>query len=153
MACSENHKSYRLPENAEALLRGDSTKTWKIARRYNDDIRMNMGPCFLDYRQTFKKNDSVEDNNAQNDNCGPSLTGKWQFKKSPKGDPYLKISSPDIPKLMNIDKDYKYFKILKLSKDTLKLSFKHKQYGNTTRKITDILVREDLDIGDRYFHH
>ena len=114
---------------------------------------MNMGPCFMSYRQSFSEDHKVSDNNAENDNCGPSLAGNWEFKKGAKGDPYIKISSPDIPELLNTDKDYKYFKILKLSADTLKLSFKHTQYGNTSRTITDILVREDLDIGDRYFHH
>ncbi|MCP9199196.1 lipocalin family protein [Gramella sp. GC03-9] len=152
LSCSEE-KTYQLPENAESLLHGDSTKTWKIARRYNNEVRMNMGPCFMSYRQSFSKDHQVSDNNAENDNCGPSLVGNWEFKKGAKGDPYIKISSPDIPELLNTDKDYKYFKILKLSADTLKLSFKHTQYGNTSRTITDILVREDLDIGDRYFHH
>lgn len=136
-----------------ALIHGDSSKTWKIARRYNDNVRMNMGPCFLAYRQTFKSNQSVSDNNENRSDCGLSLKGSYEFKKGPKGHPYIKINSPDIPKLMNTDKDYKYFKILKLSEDTLKLSFKHNQYGSKSRTITDILVRENLDIGDRYFHH
>lgn len=135
------------------LIHGDSSKTWKIARRYNDDIRMNMGPCFLAYRQTFKADQNFFDNNEKTGDCGPSLIGTWEFKKGPKGDPYVKISSPDLPELLNTNKDYKYFKILKLTEDSLKLSFKHKQYGNKSRTITDILVRENLDIGDRYFHH
>ena len=153
LACTQPHEPYALPENAQALLRGDSTKTWKIARRYNDDIRMNMGPCFMAYRQTFSSDNSVRDNNETTEDCGPSLKGNWNFKIGPEGEPYVKISSLDIPKILNTEKDYKYFKILKLTEDTLKLSFKHKQYGNTVREITDILVREDLDIGDRYFHH
>ncbi|MCH4822367.1 lipocalin family protein [Gramella lutea] len=153
MSCSEEHKAYNLPENASSLLHGDSLKTWKIARGYNNDVRMNMGPCFMNYRQTYKLNGVVLDNNEENRDCGSSLKGQWKFKKNKKGEPYLKITSPDIPQLMNTDKDYKYFKILKLTRDTLKLSFKHAQYGNTKRTITDILVREDLDIGDRYFHH
>jgi hypothetical protein len=153
IACQETENPYQLSENAAELISGDSQKTWKIARRYNDDIRMNMGPCFMAYRQTFKKDRSVSDNNAKNSDCGPSLAGRWEFKKGPKGASYIKISSPDIPALLNTDKDYKYFKILKLTRDTLKISFKHKQYGDTYRKITDVLVREDLDIGDRYFHH
>ena len=152
-SCTNEHQPYELPAGASSLIHGDSLKTWKIARRYNNDIRMNMGPCFLNYRQTFSKDKTVKDNNAENQDCGPSLAGDWEFKKGPKGDPYIKITSPDIPKLLNTDKDYKYFKILKLSADTLKISFKHKQYGNTSRRITDILVRENLDIGDRYFHH
>ena len=152
-SCSNESKPYQLPDNARQLIHGDSLKVWKIARRYNDDVRMNMGPCFLDYRQTYEVNQQVFDNNGSNSDCGPSLIGKWEFKEGKKGQPYLKISSPDLSKIMNTDKDYKYFKVLKLTKDTLKLSFKHKQYGNKSRTITDILVRENLDIGDRYFHH
>ena len=153
LACSDRHTPYDLPENTQFLLHGDSTKTWKIARRYNDAVRMNMGPCFLAYRQTFNSDHSVQDSNDTNEDCGSSLKGKWNFKKGPNGDPYIKINSPDIPELMNFEKDYKYFKILKLTADTLKISFKHQQYGDTYRKITDVLVREDLDIGDGYFHH
>ncbi|WP_165499073.1 lipocalin family protein [Gramella sp. KN1008] len=135
------------------LIHGDSSKTWKIARRYNDDVRMNMGPCFLSYRQTFRADKTVADNNEERIDCGPSLKGIYEFRKDSKGYSYVKIKSPDIPSLMNIEKDYKYFKVLKLNKDTLTISFKHKQYGNNYRTITDVLVREDLDIGDRYFHH
>ncbi|TRO67456.1 lipocalin family protein [Christiangramia sabulilitoris] len=153
ISCSDSQKPFHLPDNANQLLHGDSTKTWKIARRYNDDIRMNMGPCFMAYRQTFKVDHLVQDNNEDTRDCGPNLTGKWNFKKGPEGNSFIKISSPDIPKLLNTEKDYKYFKVLKLTEDTLKISFKHKQYGDTYRRITDILVREDLDIGDRYFHH
>ena len=152
-SCSDDKKPYSLPENAEILIHGDSLKTWKIARRYNNGTRMNMGPCFLKYRQTFKIDQTVFDNNGQNRDCGPGLEGNWKLKKDEIGNSYVKISSPKIKELLNTDKDYKYFKILKLTEDTLKLSFKHKQYGNTSRTITDILVREDLDIGDRYFHH
>jgi len=151
-SCNDN-ETYTLPENAEHLIYGESSKSWKIARRYNDDIRMNMGPCFMAYRQTFEQDKTVSDNNEKNRGCGASLYGTWQFKKDSQGQAYIKITSPDIPELLNTDKDYKYFKILKLTKDTLKLSFKHTQYGNKSRTITDLLVRENLDIGDRYFHH
>lgn len=153
IACNEAHEPYFLPDDAANLIHGDSLKTWKIARRYNDEVRMNMGPCFMAYRQTFKADKTFFDNNEKNRDCGPSLKGTWQFKKGPEGDSYVKISGPDLSNLLNTDKDYKYFKILKLTEDTLKLSFKHKQYGNKVRKITDILVRENLDIEDRYFHH
>ncbi len=153
VSCSKTHQPYKLSENALAFIHGDSIKTWKIARRYNDDIRMNMGPCFLAYRQTFSADHSVMDNNMETRDCGTSLAGTWKLKKGPKGDPYIKISSPDIPQLLNTTKDYKYFKIHKLTEDTLKISFKHRQYGDKYRTITDILVREDLNIGDRYFHH
>lgn len=151
-SCTDS-KAFKLPENAEALIHGDSVKTWKIARRYNGSVRMNMGPCFMAYRQSFYMDSKVSDNNSENPDCGQSLVGKWELKESKKGTPYIKLSSPQLPELLNTEKEYKNFRILKLTEDTLKISFKHTQYGNTSRTITDVLVREDLDIGDRYFHH
>ena len=152
ISCQED-QVYELPENAATLLTGDSTKTWKLARRFNNNVRMNMGSCFLNYRQSFSVGNIVEDNNGKNKNCGPSLVGTWDFKKGVKNEPYLRINSPQIPELLSTNKEYKDFKILKLTKDTLEVVFRHNQYGNTSRLITDILVREDLDIGDRNFHH
>lgn len=58
---------------------------------------------FLDYRQSFKIDNTVAYNNEMNQDCGPSLKGVWDFKKGPNGDPFEKISSPDIPKLLNTD--------------------------------------------------
>ncbi len=136
-----------------ALIASDSVKSWKLAQRFNGKIRMNMGPCFMAYRQTFQIDSLVFDNNSKTINCGPSLKGKWQLHTTSKGNHFIKISSPQLPQLLNSDKEYKYFKILYLSRDTLKISFSHKQYGNQVRTITDYLVREDLDVGDRYFHH
>lgn len=152
ISCQED-QVYELPENAATLLTGDSTKTWKLARRFNNNVRMNMSPCFLNYRQSFSVDNIVEDNNGKNKNCGPSLVGIWDFKKGVKNEPYLRINSPQIPELLSTNKEYKDFKILKLTKDTLEVVFRYNQYGNTSRLITDILVREDLDIGDRNFHH
>ncbi|MFV8280673.1 lipocalin family protein [Christiangramia marina] len=152
LSCQEE-QVYSLPEDAESLLTGGETKTWKLARRMNNNVRMNMGPCFMEYRQNFSNDQSVRDNNGENKNCGPSLVGTWEFKKGSKNEPYLRIASPQIPELLSTTKEYKDFKILKLTMDTLEVVFRHNQYGNTSRLIKDILVREDLDIGDRYFHH
>lgn len=152
-ACKEKHIPYILPSHALSLIHGDSAKTWKIARRYNDDVRMNMGPCFMRYRQTFNKNKSFVDNNEMNPDCGPSLKGDWQLINNSKGDHFIKLSSPEIPNVLHTEKDYIYFKILKVGRDTLEISFRHKQYGNKFRTIRDVLVRDNLDIGDRYFHH
>ena len=152
LSCQED-QVYELPKNTAILLAGDDAKTWKLARRSNNNVRMNMGPCFLNYRQSFSVDNTVEDKNGRNKNCGPSPAGTWKFKKGAKNEPYLRITSPQIPELLSTSKEYKDFKILKLTIDTLDVVFRHNQYGNTSRLITDILVREDLDIGDRYFHH
>ncbi|MDC8004848.1 lipocalin family protein [Aureisphaera galaxeae] len=155
-ACSgkKEEEVYVLPEKAEFLLASDTLKTWKIAKRYNGKARMNMEPegCFIKYKQTFFANDSVIDNNEQHFDCGPSLKGTWEITQSAKGHSYIKLSSSLLPELLGTDKDYKYFKILYLSKDSLTLSFSHTQYGKK-RTITDYLVRDDLDIGDRSFHY
>ena len=152
ISCQED-QVYELPKNTAILLAGDDAKTWKLAIRSNNNVRMNMGPCFLNYRQSFSVDNNVEDNNGRNKNCGPSLAGTWEFKKGAKNEPYLRITSPQIPELLSTSKEYKDFKILKLTMDTLEVVFRYNQYGNKSRLIKDILVREDLDIGDRYFHH
>lgn len=64
ISCQED-QVYELPENAATLLTGDSTKTWKLARRFNNNVRMNMSPCFLNYRQSFSVDNIVEDNNGK----------------------------------------------------------------------------------------
>ncbi len=113
---------------------------------------MEEGDCFIKYGQTYFTNDSVVDNNERNAQCGPSLKGTWEITQSEKGHSYIKLSSSLLPELLGTDKEYKYFKILFLSKDSLTLSFSHNQFGKK-RRITDYLVREDLDIGDRSFHY
>ncbi|MDT0647380.1 lipocalin family protein [Zunongwangia sp. F260] len=149
----DSEEPYKLPENPVTLISSDSIKTWKIAERYNGKVRMNMGPCFMSYRQTFLRDSSFYDNNEKTKGCGETLKGKWHLHHNSKGDPYIKLVSPQISQLLNIPENYKFFKILYLSKDTLKLAFEHQQYGNKKRIITDLFVREDLDVGDRYYHH
>ncbi|GAB5400106.1 MAG: hypothetical protein Aureis2KO_16910 [Aureisphaera sp.] len=155
-SCSKtkNDDVFVLPENAEFLIASDSLKTWKIAKRYNGKVRMNMEPdgCFIKYKQTFFTNDSVIDNNELNSNCGPSLKGTWEITKGSNGFSYIKLSSSLLPELLGIEEDYKFFKIVYLSKDSLTLSFSHNQYGKK-RTITDYLVRDDLDVGNRTFHY
>jgi len=152
-SCEETEiNPYVLPQNAIQLIAGDSTKTWKIARRYNGDTRMNMGRCFLSYRQTFSVNNTVVDNNKDNTDCGPSLRATWKISVSDSGNSYLKLTSDQIPELFKIKKDYKFFKVLYVSEDSLTLSFKHKQFSGKTRIIIDYLVREDLKVNERDFH-
>ena len=154
LACSEAEKPppYAIPENAGLLVAGDSGKTWKLARRFNDGTRMNMGDCFLAYQQTYQPNMVVSDNNGENGDCGASLVGTWKFAKDEVGHYYIKISSDQLPELMNIDKDSKYFKILHVSADQLTLQFSHRQFSNKATIITDILVPENVSVADRDFH-
>ncbi|WP_299679801.1 lipocalin family protein [uncultured Dokdonia sp.] len=142
---------YIIPENAIHLLTADSVKSWKIAKRYNGKTRMNMGDCFLKYRQRFRESGLVKDNNASQRDCGPSLEATWEITTSEKGDYYIKLTSDQLPELLNQESDEKFFKILYLSKDSLTLSYVHKQF-NQRRRITDYMVREDLEVKDRDFH-
>lgn len=152
-SCSKNTPSpYLPPANLDNLISGDSTKVWKLARRYNGKTRMNMGPCFLEYRQTFNINGGVKDNNSYLDNCGNSLVGSWSVVKDSLGFTYIRIESDQIPDLMGIEETYKDFKIFYIDTDSLHLSFIHRQFGKK-RRISDYLVRESISIEDRAFHH
>ena len=113
---------------------------------------MNMDDCFLAYRQSFRKDSTMSDNAGENRDCGKSLQAKWKFVEDEKGQSYLKLKGDRIPELLNIDKDYKFFKLLQLSEDTLKLQFKHRQFSGKWRTITDIYVPEDVSVEDRDFH-
>lgn len=153
-ACSEAEKKppYVIPDNAGQLVAGNSGKTWKLARRFNDGTRMNMGDCFLAYRQTYRPDMTVRDNNGDNYDCGESLEGKWTFAQDEAGNYYIKISSEQLPELMNIEEEYKYFKVLHLADDELVLQFAHRQFSNKKTRITDILVPENSSVEGRDFH-
>lgn len=147
----EESKPYQTSENIRQLIAGDSSKVWKIARRYNGKTRMNMGDCFLSYRQTFKTNGAVSDNNEENYDCGSSLKGSWTVVKDTLGYSYIRIESPQIEVLFGTDKDYKDFRIFYASVDSLHISFLHNQFGQQ-RRISDYLVREEITVADRDFH-
>ena len=151
-ACTQMEEDlFVLPDNATALLAGANNKSWKLARRYNGKNRMNMGDCFLSYRQTFQTNFRVHDNSGDFPDCGPTLHAQWKWVQAENGHPYLKLSSPQISELMNIDVDYKFFKVLHLSEEELVLQYLHQQYAQK-RMITDILVPEGIEVEDRNFH-
>ncbi len=154
LASCEDSKpeTHPLPSNARNLIAGDSTKTWMLAKRINGKVRMNMGDCFLHYRQTYFQDGSVADNNAEARDCGPSLIGKWEITTTEKGNSYIKITSPQLPELLNTEKDHKFFQIQFLSEDSLVLKFSHNQYGKK-QWITDYLVTENVAVPDRDFHH
>lgn len=151
-SCSKKIKEpYSPPDNLKELIAGDSLKVWKLAKRYNGKTRMNMGDCFLSYRQTFKSDGFVRDNNSEQSDCGPSLEGAWTIVKDSIGITHIRITSEQIPELMGIAENYKDFKVFYASKDSLHLSFTHKQFGEQ-RRISDYLVQEDIEVVDRDFH-
>ncbi len=152
-ACSEAEKPpYQIPGNHLKLIAGDSAKTWKLARRFNNSTRMNMTGCFLDYKQTFSADGNVRDNLEEFPDCGKSLIGTWNIAKDKGQNYYLKITSDRIPELLNVEEDFKLFKILHLSNNELILQFRHKQFSSKVTTITDILVPENVKVEDRNFH-
>lgn len=152
-SCSKEVKQpYVPPSNVIDLIAGDSAKVWKIAKRYNGKTRMNMGDCFLGYRQTFSQTGGVYDNNELLDNCGPSLKGTYEIIKDSLGYTHIRIASDQIPELMNIEETYKDFRIFYLSNDSLHISFTHTQFG-TKRRISDYLIQEEIEVKGRNFHH
>ncbi len=152
ISCSKVNKApYLLPENAIELIAGTSGKTWKLAWRYNNGTRMNMRGCFLSYRVTYQPDMIVKDNNGEQENCGASLIGTWQIIKAEKGNSYIKLTSDQLPELMNIDSNHKFLKILQLHEDTIKIQFRHKQFSGKSTFV-DTFVPEHVEVRDRDFH-
>jgi len=152
-SCNKTLKTpYQPPSNLEYLIASDSLKTWKISKRYNGKTRMNMGDCFLRYRQSFLLNGSVYDNNEDNSNCGPSLKGSWAIIRDSAFYTYIRIKSDDIPELLGISENYIDFRVFYASKDSLHISFIHTQFGQE-RRISDYLVQEDISVKNRNFHY
>ena len=153
VSCSEPPKEpYILPDNAIKLVTGDSAKIWKLARRFNNKTRMNMGDCFLAYKQTYRSDMTMHDNNGENIDCGETLNATWKFIKDKGENYYIKWNSEQLPALMHIEEDYKFFKIIHLSEEQMTLQFNHKQFSNKTSLITDIYVPEHVSVEDREFH-
>lgn len=149
---SPKNAPYELPKNAKFLLTSDSTKTWKLARRFNNKTRINMGDCFLSHREVYNSNMTMKNNSGEHRDCGETLSATWKFSKDKKGNYYVRISSKQLPELMNTDKDYKLFKILLLTEEQMILQFKHKQFSDKTTTITDIFVPDNVSVEGREFH-
>ncbi|WP_298312764.1 lipocalin family protein [uncultured Aquimarina sp.] len=153
-SCSKSNKEpYQIPENAIELIAGTSGKTWKIAKRHNDGTRMNMAGCFLSYRTTYNPDMTMKDNNGEQHDCGPSLIANWEITQSKKGHYFIKLKSDQLPKMMNIEKNYKSFQITYLSKDSLQLRYRHAQFSGQVRTIVDLYVQEDVVAPNRDFHN
>ncbi len=151
-SCSEPSKPYVLPENAINLIAGNSSKTWKLAKCMNNGNRMNMGDCFLSFKQTYRSDMTVSDNNGEQSNCGDSLHATWELIKYGDGHNFIKMTSPQISELLNIEEDFKQFKILHLEEGKMKIAFYHKQFSDRTTTIVDFLVPEEVEVSDRDFH-
>ncbi|MEL7003504.1 MAG: hypothetical protein AAFN93_12350 [Bacteroidota bacterium] len=153
LSCTEAQEPpHELPKNAKFLLTGDSTKTWKLTRRFNNKTRMNMGDCFLSHRETYSSDLTMHNNSGEYVDCGATLNATWKFVKDKIGNYYVRIESKQLPELMNIEKEYKLFKILNLADEQMTLQFNHKQFSNKTTTITDIYVPENVSVEDREFH-
>jgi hypothetical protein len=153
ISCQEKEKrKFILPDNATELIAGDSIKTWKLAKRFNNGHRMNMGDCFLSYRVSYQRNQKMRDNNSEYLDCGKSLHAEWKLITNDNGN-FIKLESEELPELLNIDENYKYFKIVSLSEDELILKFKHAQFSNKKMIITDYLVPENKNVKGRDFHN
>ncbi|NND88103.1 MAG: lipocalin family protein [Flavobacteriaceae bacterium] len=143
---------FKISENAAELIASDSTKTWKIAKRFNDGHRMNMGDCFLSYRVTYSADQKMYDNNLDYEGCGESMEAQWNLIENEDGS-FLKLTGEKIPTLFNIDQEYKYFKINALSENELVLQFRHRQFSSRETIIIDHLVPENIIVTDRDFHN
>lgn len=151
-ACASEQAPYQISDDHLTLIAGDSAKTWKHARRFNNGTRVNMEGCFLSYEQTFSRNMKVSDNLSQHNGCGESLEGDWKVVRDQKGHFYIRISSKQIPKLMNIEEDFKFFKILQLGDDQLTLEYTHRQFSDELTTFTDEMVPVGTEVEGRDFH-
>ncbi|MEO1256240.1 MAG: lipocalin family protein, partial [Bacteroidota bacterium] len=138
--------------NARVLIAGDSVKTWKLARRFNNGTRMNMGDCFLSYRQSFVKNGTFSSGSSDTKNCGEIMNGKWVLAKDVESNSYIKLESDQIPEMLNIVDDFKLFKIKNLSDSLLVLQFNHAQTTKKQTVMIDYFVPEGMEVDDRHFH-
>lgn len=153
MSCSsDKNPPFELPKNTAKIIAGDSAKTWKLARRFNNKTRMNMGDCFLSYRATYLTNGIMHDNNGEQENCGETLTANWTLFLSKDKYPYIKLKGEKLKELMHLDNDYKFFKILDLNDTLMILEFRHKQFSSKESTIVDIFVPENTSVEDRAFH-
>lgn len=154
ISCSEPKKEpYQMPENAIELIAGTAGKTWKIAKRYNDGTRMNMAGCFLSYRNTYLSNMTMKDNNDEQADCGASLKANWKLIKNKEGHTFIKVTSDQLPELMGIEENHKFFQVTLLNKDSLQLHYRHAQFSGQVRIIKDLYVQEDVMVSDRDFHN
>jgi len=71
---------------------------------------------------------------------------------SKEGLAYIKLKGEQLKELMNLDVDYKFFKILELTEVQMVLEFSHKQFSNKASTIIDVYVPEHVSVNERDFH-
>ena len=153
VSCNEaKEESFILPENAFFLISGDSIKTWKLEKRFNNSHRMNMGDCFLSYRVSYLRNNTMYDNNGNYSNCGESLKASWKIFTNENGS-FIKLYSEQLPKLLNQKNTYKYFQLKEISEEKLIIRFEHRQFSNSVSIIEDHLVPDSVVVENRDFHY
>ena len=111
-----------------------------------------MGDCFLSHREIYSSDMTMRNNSGEHKGCGKNLEATWKFAKDKEGNYYVRIESKQLPELMNIEQDYKLFKVLRLTDEQMTLQFHHKQFSSKTTTITDIYVPENVNVKDREFH-
>ena len=111
-----------------------------------------MGDCFLSYALTFNPDGSMQDNAGENRDCGETLIANWSFAKTNEGIYYLRWQGDNLGELMNMEEDFKLFKILQLSDTLMQLQFSHKQFSNKATLITDFYVPNGTKVKGRDFH-
>ncbi|MEO9482059.1 MAG: hypothetical protein ABJG47_01350 [Ekhidna sp.] len=149
---SEPETPFELPGNAKALIVGDSVKTWKIAQRFNNGTRMNMGDCFLAHRLSFSINNEFSTSSGGRSDCGDPMMGNWKLAKDKNGHTYIKLESDQIPEMLNIEEDFKLFKIRMLTDSLMVLQFNHAQTTKKQTTLVDYFVPEGVKVDDRNFH-
>ena len=151
-ACTKEEQPFELPRDARRIITGDSVKTWKLARRFNNGTRMNMGDCFLSQRQSFSEDGTFFTGSGGRKDCGDAMIGTWTLARDPKGTAYIRLESEQIPEMLNIKDDFKFFRLKKLSDSLLVLQFNHAQTTNEQTVMVDYFVPEGLNVDDRTFH-
>lgn len=152
ISCAEPEQPFELPDNPGSLITGDSVKTWKLARRFNNGTRMNMGDCFLAHRMIFDTDRSFETGASGRNDCGDPMLGTWSLARDPNGFSYIRLESDQIPEMMNIEDDFKLFKIKSLSDTLMILQFTHAQTTKKQTTIVDYFVPDGVKVDDRKFH-
>ena len=150
-SCNLSPEIQVLPDNAKQLISGETSKQWKLSKKFNRGYRMNMEGCFLSYVITYHADGTFSDNNSKFQGCGESLEGTWDLVINEDGN-FLKLTSAQIPDLMGIDEEYKMMKILRIEDLELQLQFTHNKYKKMG-KMVDHLVPIELKVADRAFQH
>ena len=152
ISCAHEEEVFELPDGATKMLTNDSSKVWKLARRFNNGTRMNMGDCFLAHRHIFNARSTFRTSASGRSDCGEPMVGNWVFAKDKLGNSYIRLESDQIPEMLNITDSFKLFKIQNLTDSLLVLQFTHAQTTKRKTTMVDYYVPENIKVEDRDFH-